>query len=57
MTGWQPDWTTLETTAASLIASDPLAALITTVTPVGGYVSMCQVMNGTLRDKPSGTAA
>ena len=30
----------LETTAASLIASDPLAALITTVTPVGGYVSI-----------------
>ena len=40
MTGWQPDWKTLQTTAASLIASDPLAALITTVTPVGGYVSM-----------------
>lgn len=40
MTSWQPDWKTLETTAASLIASDPLAALITTVTPVGGYVSI-----------------
>jgi hypothetical protein len=40
MTGWQPDWNTLETTAASLIASDPLAALIATVTPVGGYVSI-----------------
>ena len=40
MTGWQPDWKTLQATAASLIASDPLAALITTVTPAGGYVSI-----------------
>jgi hypothetical protein len=40
MTAWQPDWQTLEMTAASLIASDPLAALITRVTPVGGYVAI-----------------
>lgn len=40
MTDWQPDWQRLETTAASLIASDPLAALINRVTPAGGYVAI-----------------
>jgi hypothetical protein len=40
MSDWNPDWATLETTAASLVASDPLAALITTVTPTGGYVEI-----------------
>jgi hypothetical protein len=54
MTGWQPDWTTLETTAASLIASDPLAALITTVTPVGGYVSIA--LHAALADVVSAAA-
>jgi hypothetical protein len=40
MTDWQPDWPTLETTATSLISSDPLAALITEVTPTGGYIAI-----------------
>ena len=48
MTDWQPDWQALQTTAASLIASDPLAALITTVTPVGGYVAIA--LRATLAD-------
>ena len=54
MTGWQPDWETLETTAASLIASDPLAALITTVTPAGGYVSIA--LRASLADVVSAAA-
>ena len=54
MTGWQPDWTALEATATSLIASDPLAALITTVTPVGGYVSIA--LHTTLADVVSAAA-
>lgn len=37
---WQPDWTGLEAKADSLIASDPLAAQIASVSPVGGYVAI-----------------
>ena len=48
MTDWQPDWQALQTTAAPLIASDPLAAVITSVTPVGGYVAIA--LQATLSD-------
>jgi hypothetical protein len=54
MTGWQPDWQTLETEAAFLIASDPLAAEITTVTPAGGYVAIA--LRTTLADVVSAAA-
>ena len=45
---WQPDWTALEARADSLIASDPLAALIASVSPVGGYVAIA--LRATLTD-------
>lgn len=37
---WQPDWAALEARADALIASDPLATQIASVSPVGGYVAI-----------------